>query len=99
MSAQPQMEEITVEVEDSPGKVQFRGRWLVEPGGDGPDVFYGIAETGQGRIAVYSWGKVPAALADYDDLDDAEQEGGVPAEVIDQAAEALGVERVRQLDI
>lgn len=103
------LEKITVEVADPPLTVGFVGRWLLEPDPDatrttldGHDAgaYWGVAATRRGRIAVYvahcneRW---PAHLTDYDDLDQAARE--IPADIIAQAAAALGEQRVLWRDI
>ena len=104
------MEEITVDVGKPTLTVGFTGRWLVEPDPDktrtgkhGYDaaVYWGIALTRRGRIAVFAapctddWA---ADLHDYDSLDAAANDG-VPEEIIALAAAGLGRTRVLWRDI
>jgi hypothetical protein len=105
-----EMEEITVEVGKPSLTVGFTGRWLVEPdsdetrsGEDGQDagVYWGVALTKRGRIAVYAahcnerWS---ASLHDYDSLDQAADDG-CPADIIALTAAAIGETRVLWRDI
>lgn len=87
----------------------FKGRWLVEPDADetcsraGGDAgaYWGVALTANDRFAVYVahvnelW---PARLMDFDTLNGA-ADGGVPADILARAAEAMGEERAIQRDI
>lgn len=87
--------------------IGFSGRWLVEPDRDktraGPDegVYWGVALTKRGRIAVYrahaneGW---PASLLDYDTLDNAMADD-LPGEIITLAKAALGQAHVIWRDI
>lgn len=89
------MSEITVEVGDPPAKVGFIGRWLIEPdpgrhtlGG----MYYGVALTQRGRIAVYAAHAaraLRAALNDFDSLSEAEKSGALPSEAASVAAGRL----------
>ena len=105
------MERIEVEVGEGSTAyaAAFVGKWLVAPDVDesrpasspwDPGAYYGIALTRRHRIAVYvahvseRW---PAALDDYDSLDDAEDD--VPPELLAMAARELGDDRPVLLDI
>lgn len=93
------MEEITVEVGDPPVKVGFVGRWLLEPDrektqtGDG-GLYWGVALTKRGRIAVYTAhaaNVLAPFMRDYDSLDHAKR-AEVPASIIAIAAGGLATE-------
>ena len=105
------MERIEVEVGEGATAytAAFVGKWLVAPDEDDTraaappwdaGAYYGIALTRRHRIAVYvahvneRW---PAALNDYDSLDDVE--GDVPPELLAMAARELGDDRPVLLDI
>ena len=48
---------------------------------------YGVPRTAQGRVAVYSFhldDKPDADLSDYDDIDEAFAEGGLPGDIADE---------------
>jgi hypothetical protein len=87
----------------------FWGRWLIEPDPErtrsalpgqpgAAGVYYGVAQTRRGRIAV-SMAKVdpqfPPRLEDYDTLADAQ----IPEDIRRQAAAALGIREVVHRDI
>jgi hypothetical protein len=98
-------------------RVRFEGRWLVkpspinprafpgditEPNGGRKGVYYGVALTRRGNIAVY----VSSTQLNHDDrLDHYEsfeeaEEAGVPSDILARAAEALDPEAyVQKLDI
>ena len=98
---------IIVQVGKPAVDIGFSGRWLVEPDVDktraGPDeaVFWGVALTRRGRIAVYrapaNQGS-PGSLSDYDTLDNATADD-VPEEIIASAKDALGKQHVIWRDI
>jgi hypothetical protein len=103
------MEQITVGVGEPSVTVGFTGRWLVCPDPDGTravedgydaGAYWGVALTQKGRIAVYLAhcnDGFPASLKDYDSLDEASEDA--PADIIAQAASALGEEYVLWRDI
>ena len=103
------MERITVEVGEPAVTVGFTGRWLVCPDPDGTrsgeegydaGAYWGVALTQKGRIAAYLAhcnGGFPASLNDYDSLEEAADDA--PADIIAQAAAALGQEYVLWRDI
>jgi hypothetical protein len=110
---QDAMDRIEVETEDRNGidrTMSFVGRWLVEPStpetrsmmpGTDAGVYWGVAITKRGRIAIYSahCNRGQGTLTDYDDLDDAEREG-VPSDIIaDARGELTGEMPVIELDI
>jgi hypothetical protein len=85
----------------------FGGRWVIKPDPDTtgtaerghPDgAYYGVAQTRQGRIAVYAgmsnpgW---PPVLKDYDTL----AEAHMPEDIRRLAAEALGIREIIHRDI
>jgi hypothetical protein len=102
-----EMQGISLEVGKPALTVSFTGRWLVEPepdetrGGSDAGAYWGIALTKRGRIAVYiahvneMW---PAALRDYDSLDQAADDH-IPEHLIALAAAQLGEQRVLWRDI
>lgn len=111
-----QMDMETIEINLGGGKysegphgAQFVGRWLVSPvdeirtleEGSDLGVYYGVALTQRGKIAVYT-GHVnelyPYRLYTYDSLEEAE-ENGVPTDVLAAAAAAMGADYVQKLDI
>jgi hypothetical protein len=91
-------------------RVQFVGRWLVEPDQDGtrPDdpagqdgFYYGVALTRRGNIAVYIDSTKPsesAQLETYPSLDAAAVEG-LPEDIYERAEAAMGPDHVQHLDI
>ena len=102
---QPAMAEIRIRTgtEDEPTTEVFTGRWLVIPDRDGTrsdmeqhdaGTYYGVAETAQGRIAVFvghcndAW---PARIDTYEAADEMVF-GGVPEDIIALAEAALGRE-------
>lgn len=103
------MERVTVDVGEPAVTVGFSGRWLVCPDLDGSrsgeegydaGAYWGVALTQKGRIAVYLAhcdNGFAASLNDYDSLDEAA--GDAPADIIAQAASALGEEYVLWRDI
>ena len=106
------VERIEVEIEGPQGVrvVRFLGRWLIEPEPDetrsttpGTDagVYWGVALTKRGRIAVYSahCNRGQGSLHDYDWLDDAEEDGVPPDILGDARAALLGETPVSELDI
>jgi hypothetical protein len=90
------MQEITVEIGQPPVKVGFVGRWLLEPHPDQPHasergVYYGVALTKRGRIAVWSGYIISppnAMLADYGSLEEAAQ-AVLPRDLAEIAADRL----------
>jgi hypothetical protein len=101
---------ITVEIGEPAITVGFKGRWLIEPdanrtrtGQERHDAgaYWGVALTRRGRIAVVTahrnelW---PAALRDYDSLNDA-VEAGLPADIAAEAAARLGGDFILWRDI
>lgn len=103
-----EMEKITVNVGDPSLTIGFTGRWLLEPDSgktrtsdEGWDngVFWGVALTQRGRIAVFAEHCSSGAgrLDDYDNLDQASAR--VPADIIARAAASLGETRVLWRDI
>ena len=97
-------------------RVQFEGRWLVKPspnnprsfegaikvGADRKGVYYGVALTRRGNIAVYTGSTQlnhDDKLDHYGSFEEAEQ-AGVPSEILSKAAEAADSEAyVQKLDI
>ncbi|MGH3151384.1 MAG: hypothetical protein ACRDOB_11725 [Streptosporangiaceae bacterium] len=103
-----EMGKITVNVGDPSLTIGFTGRWLLEPDSgktrtsdEGWDngVFWGVALTQRGRIAVFAehCNSGAGRLDDYDNLDQAAAH--VPADVIARAAAELGETRVLWRDI
>lgn len=111
----PGMEEIRVDVgtEEWHHEKAFIGRWLVaygEDSGTSEDIAlsgghwlttarWGVALTKRGKIAVFrseSYGE-PGSLEVFDSLNDAEDD--VPADILAEAAAALGHKRVTLMDI
>ena len=91
-------------------KAQFVGEWLLDPDPDGTrtgepgydaGAYYGVALTERGNIAVYTRhvndGFAPT-LNVYDTFETAE-ESGEPADILATAANAMGADYVRKLDI
>jgi hypothetical protein len=84
----------------------FTGRWLVPPGDEAASVAtrattqysYAVALTRRGQIAVYAYhpeALEPASLDPFPSLEAA----GLPADIEEKAAEALGQQRIRWRDI
>ncbi len=99
-----------IEVELAGGRAQFVGEWLLDPDPDetrtgepGYDAgaYYGVAFTERGKIAVYTRhvnDGFASTLVPYDNFQEAE-ENGEPADILAMAANAMGAEYVRKLDI
>ena len=106
------VERIEVEIEGPRGVrvVRFFGQWLIEPDpdetrsitpGTDPGVYWGVALTQRGRIAVYSAhvNRGGGELHDYYSLEEAEYVG-VPPDIIAEANGTLLTETpVYELDI
>lgn len=101
------MEEIVLDVGRPPVRVGFIGRWLLAPDREAArhnpaGMYFGIAVTKRGRIAVYAahaTGAIPPTLDDFDSLDEAEA-AGIPTSVTAVAAGGLApTERVLWRDI
>lgn len=102
--------ELDLGTRNFPRRVQFEGRWLVEPDQDAtrPDdpagnagFYYGVAVTRRGNIAVYIDNTEPsntARLNTYPSLDAAAAEG-LPEEIYEMAEAKIGPDHVEELDI
>lgn len=103
-------EQIIVMVGNPAIATGFMGRWLLPPDpygtcssedGHDTDVYWGVAATKRGRIAVYaahrleSW---PPRLDDYDNLDGAKADD-VPADILAMATTAFLGDAVEWRDI
>ena len=99
-----------IEVDLGGSRARFVGEWLLDPDPDetrtgepGHDAgaYYGVALTERGNIAVYTRhvndGFAPTIVA-YDSFETAE-ENGVPSDILATAADAMGADYVRELDI
>lgn len=110
-----QMDMETIEVQLGGGRygeeygAEFVGRWLLPPGdetrtaepGNDAGVYYGVALTQRGKIAVYSGhvnGLYPYGLNTYDSFEEAEADS-VPTDILAAAAAAMGADYVQKLDI
>jgi hypothetical protein len=92
---------LAVETGEDPVRVeQFRGVWLIEPedglGSDEPGadrgIYYGVAQTAKGRVAVYTYhvrNRFPPILTAYDTVDEAVGDG-LPGNVARAYVETLG---------
>jgi hypothetical protein len=95
-----EMKQIMVTVGKPEIVIGFTGRWLVPPDPQlttsaddarDPDVYWGVAVTRRGRIAVYAThrqGLWPPRLDDYDTLDVAAADD-LPSDILARAATAL----------
>lgn len=91
-----------------PTRKAFVGRWIIDPaeelesqGGMIGHNAWAVAQTKQGRIAIYFWdpGGDEAELSPYDSIDDAIAANGLPDDIADEARARLDSSFVVELDI